>query len=142
MLEIATANNSKFSVSDYEIKSDRISYTVYTVRHFREVFPDDRLFLLIGSDMLLTFDEWNSFEEIMANAVLGVISRKNGDMDELEKKASELGKYGEILISKTIPVEVSSTEVRKKIAENCNFSCYLDENVVQYIHKNKLYKER
>jgi len=140
MLELATAHNSKFEVSDYEIRSDRISYTFYTVRHFRKLLPDDTLFLLIGSDMLLTFDRWNSYREIMENTVLGVISRKNGDMGELVKKASELEKYGRILISSKVPMEVSSTEVRKKIAENCNFSCYLDENVVQYIQTNKLYK--
>lgn len=127
-------------VSDCELKADRVSYTVYTVREFRSRYPEDELFLLIGSDMLLSFDKWFNWQEIMSLVTLTVVSRQDGDMEQLEKKAEELRKYGGIVICRAAPLEISSTEIRKKIAKNEKYSCYLDKNVVQYIRSRKLYR--
>lgn len=140
MLRVACAVSDKLDVCDYEIKSERKSYTIYTVEEFRRRFPDDELFLLVGSDMLMIFETWNRFEEILQETTLAVVSRKDGDRESLVKKAHELRKYGKIIICSAQPLEISSTEIRKKIAKNENFSCYLDKNVVQYITSNKLYK--
>ncbi|MCM1133540.1 MAG: nicotinate (nicotinamide) nucleotide adenylyltransferase [Ruminococcus flavefaciens] len=140
MLRIACGISEKLDVCDYEIKSDRKSYTIYTVEEFRRRFPEDELFLLIGSDMLMIFEQWYRFEEILKEVTLAVVSRSNGDMDMLAKKAEKLRKFGEIIICRAEAVEVSSTEIRKKIVKNENFSCYLDKNVVQYITSNNLYK--
>ena len=130
-------------VSDYELKQDRVSYTVYTVREFSRLFPkpDNELFLLIGSDMLLSFDKWYNYKEILSLAVVAAVSRNDGDIDELRKKAGELSEFGSILVCKSPPVEVSSTEIRKKIAKNQKYYCYLDENVVQYIRLKNLYRQ-
>ncbi|WP_303823939.1 nicotinate-nucleotide adenylyltransferase [Ruminococcus flavefaciens] len=142
MLRLACKDNSLLYVSDYEIKSDRVSYTIYTVEHFRREFPDDELYLLVGSDMLLCFDTWYRYEEILAQVTLCVISRESGDIPALRAKAEKLGKSGRILVSEAAPTEVSSTEIRKKIAKNKDFACYLDENVVQYIRSKGLYSIR
>ncbi len=140
MLRLACNVSERLDVCDYEIKSDRKSYTIYTVKEFRRRFPDDELFLLVGSDMLMIFETWNQFEEILKETTLAVVSRKDGDRKELEKKAQELQKFGKIIVCHAQPLEISSTEIRKKIAKNENFSCYLEKNVVQYITSNNLYK--
>ena len=139
MLRLACMGREGLEVCGYELGSDRVSYTIYTVEHFRRLFPDDELFLLVGSDMLLSFDSWYRFEDILKNASLAVVSREDGDTGLLRKKAQELGKYGRIFISSASPVSVSSTQIRKKIAKNSNWTCYLDKNVVQYIRLKKLY---
>ncbi|MBR3760954.1 MAG: nicotinate (nicotinamide) nucleotide adenylyltransferase [Ruminococcus sp.] len=142
MLRLACRISDKLEVSSYELENDRVSYSVYTVRHFREFFPDAELFLLVGSDMLLSFDKWFCYKEILSEAILCVVSRNRGDLDELRRYAGKLGESGRILISSQEPVEASSTEIRKKIAKNENFSCYLDKNVVQYITMRGLYSFR
>ena len=142
MLRLAAKVNDKLFVSDYEIKSDRVSYSIYTVEHFRHIFADDELFLFVGSDMLLSFDRWYRFDEILSNVTLCVISRESGDLQELKKKAAELGKYGKIIVSEAAPTVISSTEVRKKSAKNEDYTCYLDKNVVQYIRSLGLYSVR
>lgn len=139
MIELAIAEKDKFELSDYELSQERVSYSVYTVRHFRELYPDDELFLLIGTDMLLCFEKWYCFEEIMQNVILAVAARNDGDLKDIEKKAEELSGYGKIIVSKSPAYPVSSTEIRKKIRKNQNWSCYLDENVVQYIRLGTLY---
>lgn len=140
MLRLACGVSEKLNVCDYEIKSDRKSYTIYTVEEFRRRFPYDELFLLVGSDMLMIFETWYRFEEILKEVTLAVVSRKDGDISTLDKKAQELQKYGKIIVCSAQPLEISSTEIRKKIVKNENFSCYLDKNVVQYITSNNLYK--
>ncbi|MDO4864271.1 MAG: nicotinate (nicotinamide) nucleotide adenylyltransferase [Ruminococcus sp.] len=141
MLRLACQVSDRLEVCDYELRSDRVSYTIFTVEEFRRRFPDDELFLLVGSDMLMIFDKWNRFADILRECTLAVVSRCEGDVPELEKKAEELRKYGNIVICKAAPVEVSSSDIRKKIAKNKKYYCYLDKNVVQYIRLKKLYKQ-
>ncbi len=141
LIKLAVKGKKNMSCSDWELSQERVSYSVYTVKHFRERYPDAELFLLVGSDMLLSFDSWFCFEEILDEASLIVVSRHGGDMHELEAKAEELRKYGNIFISKSTPLEISSSEIRKKIAKNEDFACYLNESVVQYISKMGHYKK-
>ncbi|MBR4627726.1 MAG: nicotinate (nicotinamide) nucleotide adenylyltransferase [Ruminococcus sp.] len=139
MLRLACRCDERLSVSDFELSTDRVSYTVYTVEHFREKYPDAELFLLVGSDMLMCFESWYNYRDILAETNLCVVSRYDGDRGELEKMAEKLSEYGRVFISRSEPLELSSTEIRKKIAKNENYACYLDENVVQYIRSKGLY---
>lgn len=140
MLRLACKSNEKLFPCDYELKNDRKSYTIYTVEEFRRRFPDDELFLLVGSDMLMCFEQWNGFEDILKSASLAVVSRNDGDFEILEEKAETLRKFGKIIVCPVEPLEMSSSEIRKKIIKNEKISCYLDENVVQYITLRKLYR--
>lgn len=141
MCRLAFADMPRVTVSDYEISRSEVSYTFETVRHFRELYPLDRLYLLIGGDMLLTFDNWRNFEEILANCTLCAASRENAsrDADDLQKKAEELRRRGSVIIIKADPFEISSTEIREKIIKNSDISCYVPKNVVKYILENNLY---
>ncbi len=142
MCRLAFADMPCVTVSDYEISRPEVSYTVDTVGHFRKMYPDDELYLLIGSDMLLTFDKWRKFEEILADCTLCAASRENGsrDMEILCRKAEELRRYGNVVLIKSEPFETSSTEIREKIMKNSDISCYVPKNVVKYILVNNLYK--
>ncbi len=144
MCRLAFADMPRVTVSDYEISRTEVSYTVDTLRHFRELYPNDELYLLIGSDMLLTFDKWRKFEEILADCTLCAASRENAsaDMALLRKKAEELHRYGDVLLIDTEPFEISSTEIREKIMKNSDISCYVPKNVVKYILENNLYKAK
>lgn len=141
MLRLASEPYKKLGVCDFEIRREGKSYTICTVEEFRRRFPDDELFLLVGSDMLMCFDSWNRFEDILREVTLVVVSRKDGDADALRQKADELRKFGKILVSGSHPVEISSTEIRKNFSKNEKFSCYLDKNVVQYIRSKNLYSD-
>ena len=117
LIKLATKGRENMSCSDWELNQDGVSYSIYTVEHFRKEYPDAELFLLVGSDMLLSFDTWYRFEDILREASLIVVSRQDGDMQQLVDKAEELGKFGSIFISKSSPLEISSSEIRKKIAK-------------------------
>lgn len=142
MLRLASEDSGWIEVSDYEINSDRVSYTIYTVEHFRSLFPEDELYLLVGSDMLLCFEKWYRFEDILSQVTLCAVSRNSGDMEELREAASRLSQYGCIRISEAPAVEISSSEIRKNIEKNTDCTCYLHKNVVQYIRSKGLYSVR
>ena len=96
--------------------------------------------MLIGSDMLLSFEKWYRFRDIMKLVTLAVVSREKGDSELISEKSDELSQFGKIIICPVSPFPASSTEIRKKIRENENYACYLNKNVVQYITSNNLYK--
>lgn len=141
MCRLAFSDMSYVTVSDYEISLPEVSYTVNTVRHLKEQYPTDELFLIIGSDMLLSFHRWRNFEEILSVCGLIAASRESGQKDiaELEKQAEILKKYGSVTVVPIDTFEVSSTEIRKKIKNSSDISCYVPQNVVKYIMKNDLY---
>ena len=140
MLELAVEGKKGFEISEYELRCERISYSIYTAEHFRKKFPDDELYLLIGSDMFLSFEKWYRFEDIMKLVTLAVVSRESQDYQPVEEKYREFSQFGKIIICPVPAFPASSTEIRKKIRENENYACYLDKNVVQYITSNNLYK--
>ncbi len=139
MCRLAVSDYPFFEVSDYEITKEGKSYSVYTVRHFKELYPDDELYLMVGSDMLLYFDKWYEYKEILKNVTLAAVSREGTDFEELEEYAEKLRKYGDIIVVNHEVFPVSSTQLRKMIKNNEDTSCYLDEKVVKYIILKKLY---
>lgn len=139
MCRLACEEYPDFEVSDYEIANSRKSYTVYTVRHFRKLFPGDRLYLLVGSDMLLSFESWYEYREILQNVTVSAISRTGEDMGELVKMSERLSEYGECVVVNAEAVTMSSSEIRKMIKNNSDLSCYLDAKVVKYILLKNLY---
>ena len=70
MCRLAFEEMSYVRVSDYEISLPEVSYTVNTLRHLRELYPDDELFFIMGSDMLLSFEKWYRYEEILSLCIL------------------------------------------------------------------------
>lgn len=141
MCRLAFSDLPFVTVSDYEITRPDVSYTVNTLRHLREIYPDDELFFIMGSDMLLSFEKWYNFEEILSLCTIIAASRESGqsDMEILQKQAEKLGKYGRVMVVSTGVYEISSTEIREKIKKNADISCYLPEKVVKYISEHGLY---
>ena len=129
------------TVSDYEISRSDVSYTVNTLRHLKEIYPDDELFFIMGSDMLLSFEKWYRYEEILSMCTIIAASRENGqtDLEILQDQAEKLEKFGRVLVVPTDVYEVSSTEIREKIKKNSDISCYVPKNVVKYISEHGLY---
>ena len=139
MCRLACEGYDGFEVSDYEITKPGKSYTVYTVRHFRELFPEDELYLLVGSDMLLSFDTWFEYREILENVTVAAVSRTGDDTDELLKMTKKLSDCGRCVVVNADTVTISSSEIRKMIKNNIDLSCYLNGKVVKYIILKKLY---
>ena len=128
-------------VSGYELSRAQVSYSADTVAHFRDIYPNDELFFIMGSDMLLSFEKWHRFKDILKMCSIIAASRedKQRDLDRLEEKAEQLRAYGQVIITEISAYEMSSTLIREKIMKNQDISCYMPEKVVKYIEDNHIY---
>lgn len=142
MCRLAFAKLPYVTVSDWELSQSEVSYSVNTVEHFRKEFPEDELFFIMGSDMLLSFDKWHKWQDILKMCTVIAASREDGgsDIERLREKAAQLSRFGKVIVTEITAFELSSSEIREKIIKNCDLSCYMDKNVVEYIEENRIYE--
>lgn len=130
-----------YIISDLEIRREGKSYTVDTVTQLKGIYPDDELYLIMGSDMLLSFHRWYRYEDILSSVTI-VATTRQGDISlrELKKYSREvLGK--ETLIIDFEPFECSSTKVRDTLLSGGDASDMLPEKVLSYITEKGLYTD-
>ena len=129
-------------VSDLEIRREGKSYTVDTLRELYD--PDGRLFLLMGTDMLLTLDKWREPEEIFRLCYPVYIRREeDGALDTaiMEKIKTYQEKYGKVVRRIVAPaIEISSTDVRAAVAEGFPIEGAVPSSVAAYIRDRGLYR--
>ncbi len=141
MLEDHPEWNKRLFISDWEIKQKEKSYTVYTLRYFKQ-FADKLLFLM-GTDMLLSFNSWYRPEEICSLATLVLMRREepNGTVDRAIENQIDLLKdqYKANIIqlkSKVLPLD--STSIRNSLAQG-NLPHGISGKVYDYIKQHNLY---
>lgn len=136
--------DGKYIVSDIEIKRGGKSYTVDTVSYLKREYPDDELFLFMGSDMLLSFDKWKDWERILDNVTLCALSRENSVVANTLSLYAEntLKRSEKIRICHVSPVEVSSTAVRCAVKNGEDISSFVPAEVMDYIENRGLYSEK
>ena len=140
MCVLAFSHIDNAKISDMEIRRGGKSYTYLTLEELSS--PEVELFLLIGSDMLLTFDTWRRFDYIFSLATVCYVIRELGDDIAAlvkEKCDSFRREYGaKIYEIESAPFEVSSSDIR---ASSDEYRCkYLPTEVYDYIKKNRLYE--
>ncbi|MDD6032454.1 MAG: nicotinate (nicotinamide) nucleotide adenylyltransferase [Oscillospiraceae bacterium] len=127
-------------VSDLELKSRGKSYTFYTLEKLQALLPDSAFTLIMGTDMLLTFDQWFRWRDILSMACLAVAARNAGEQQLMEKKARALSPEGRITVVPMTPLPMSSTDVRRIIRTGGDPSALLPEKVWAYIRDRGLYQ--
>jgi len=140
MLRIAAEGKPKMTVSDIELDREGPSYTVETVRQLKQRFPDAKLYLLMGTDMFLSFLNWRQPEQILENAELAVVYRgEKGEADAVRKQKAALEQQNARvhLIQNRINA-ISSTQLRRLLAFHCADD-FLSPGVADYIRSNGLY---
>lgn len=127
-------------ISDIEIKRQGKSYTADTIRALRVDYPEDEIYLVIGSDMLLSFEEWYDYHYLFANCRLAVVSREEDDMDALRAhRAYLMREYNaRIELLSHVPLPMSSGEIRVWLRLRLG-SDLLDNAVYASIIKNRYY---
>jgi nicotinate-nucleotide adenylyltransferase len=131
MLKLATSTIPYFKICEYEIHNPDISYTINTLRHLKEKY--DELELIIGYDNLLRFDEWKEPEEIVKLAKLIVLGR-NTDTTKHENKF-----FGFAQFVKTPRIDISSSEIRRRVKNNLPINFLVPPEVQNYIYEKGLY---
>lgn len=140
MTRLAAQELPGTEVSDLELRRPGLSYTADTVAALRAQYPNDELFLLMGTDMFLSFAKWYHPERITAEVTLAVAHRAADEPKKLQACAAQLA---DCFGAKTVLVENeylphSSTSVRAMLAFDCAES-FLAPSVLAYIREHRLY---
>jgi nicotinate-nucleotide adenylyltransferase len=141
MLRLAFLNFEQVKVSDIELRRKGKSYTIDTLTELRRIYPISKFYLILGTDMLLTFEKWYRFKDILHSCTLVAMPRLQDDVEAIRKEAVRLNeKYqADVLIIPINPVEVSSTTVRRLAKQNEDLTSHVPLLVADYIKKTKLY---
>ncbi len=141
MCELAFGDTDGVVISDMEIKRGGVSYTYDTLKELSR--PNTRLFLMCGTDMVLTFDTWYKFEEIFKLCYPVYVRRENDPILTkriVDKITEYYNKYG-VMFRRIVtePIELSSTEIRKRVGEGKDISSLVPQRVAEFINQNRLY---
>ena len=127
MIKLATAGNPLFEASDIEIKRGGASYTIDTIKAFVKKYGKDvNIYFIIGADAFLEINSWASPDELLKMCKFIVTTRPGYDVKKEKTKITYL--------------EISSSDIRKRITSGAPIKYLLPESVEDYIYKHRLYK--
>ena len=132
MLRLALAGEPRMHVDQVELDRGGVSYTIDTVRHFEERFPDATLFWLIGADHVPTLDKWRDSEALASALEFLVIPRPG------EAPANAPGGFITHRL-RGFPLGVSSSEIRERVPRDLPIRHLTGSAVAEVIRNNGLY---
>ena len=136
MVHLATEDYDKIIPSDIEFKLPQPNYTVNTLAHLQEKFPQHQFSLIMGEDNLKSLKKWKNYEFILNDYQLYVYPRISTD-----EVPEEFLNHPNIHQVNAPIIELSSTFIRNSIKEKKNIKPMLDAKVWEYISHNLFYKK-
>lgn len=141
MVRACIAAEPKFELSAIENERPGPHYTADTLAILRSIYPDSRFVLLVGGDSLQHLREWHAPEVVIERTdELGVMSRPGDayDWDLLNRLFPSLREKIRMIDAPLL--EISSTEIRERAAENKHFRYYLEPDVFALIRERGFYR--
>lgn len=139
MCKIIASNYSNVEVSDIELYREGKSYTIDTVKALESKYKNQKLALTIGGDMLVSFDCWKDYKEILKKCVLITFKRTGISDIEYFNSIEKLRCSGANILDLDFTItDVSSTKIRNDFSINLD-SNLVDKRVKNYILENNLY---
>lgn len=132
---LATEDYPKIKPSDFEFKLPQPNYTVNTLAHLEDKFPQHDFSLIMGEDNLNTFHKWKNYDVILERYDIFVYPRILADAENVEFK-----NHPRIQKISAPVVEISSTFIRENIKNRKNVQPLLPSKVWEYIDHNNFYR--
>lgn len=136
MLRAACEWDHRLEIADYELNKGGVSFTIDSVRHFRQQFPHDELFWIIGGDQLPLLHKWKDISQLAAMVEFiflerpGHPSKPHTDITGLRLHRCD----GHL-------IEISSSELRQRVRQGRSLNYFCPQKVIAYIESKKLYRQ-
>ena len=148
MTYLATVTNPSFDVSTFEVDKGGKSYTIDTVKYFRQFFGKEiQLHFIVGADMLMEISSWKNIGELLKMCRFIAVPRPGYDIQKIFNQyflasenfsiASEL--LENISIENIAMLDISATNIRRRVKEWKSIKYLVPEAVEQFIHNQKIY---
>lgn len=146
MIALAIADNKQFELSDYELKKPEPSYTLDTIMQFKANYGSETIiYWLLGADSIDDLPLWYRIVELLDQCNISVMYRAGFAPPDFAKFKDIWGpqriKKLQRDIIQTSLINISSTEIRNRLAAGLNVTGMLHPAVADYIRKHKLYQQ-
>ena len=136
MVRLLVEGDPRFHVSEVEVDRAGLSFTVDTLTHFAGQYPSDERYLLLGKDVLGTFDQWKDPSRVVSLARPVLLVRG----DEIDAPLPVAMRDAEVRRLQTRRVDVSSTEIRQRVRDGRSIKGFTTDGVAAYIARAGLYR--
>ncbi|HYG50399.1 MAG TPA: nicotinate (nicotinamide) nucleotide adenylyltransferase [Flavobacteriales bacterium] len=136
MCNVAIEDNPKFMVCDIETKLEQPSYTVNTLTHLREKYPQYDFALIMGEDNLAGFHKWKNPGEIVKHHEVYVYARESATGEP----KNEYYKHPKVKLEQTPLINITSTQIREMIKKGKDVKYMVTEPVYRYLVEMSFYK--
>jgi len=133
MTERLVASIPGFTADATEIERPGLSFTVDTLAALSAAQPDAELVLLLGADAFALFDTWREPERIRRLARVAVMTRSGESAPAVDERAG-------VQVLQTRRVDISSTELRARVAAGRTIRGFVPDAVADYIAEHRLYR--
>ncbi|MCH5268729.1 MAG: nicotinate-nucleotide adenylyltransferase [Lachnospiraceae bacterium] len=142
MVQCAISYNPRFEFSDFELKRYGLTYTADTLALLQQQKPDCVWYFIMGGDSFFHVEKWYHPEEILRLSTILAVSRDGLSQEEMERQKAFLEeKYQAKIQLLSMPqMDISSTEIRSKIALGDEVCDMVPESVMTYIDEHGLYR--
>ncbi len=137
MVELATAGNPAFLVSDVELRRGGPSYTITTVRELREAGVP-ALYFILGADSLQDLPHWREPEAVVQECQVVVVGRPGCDVGAAGLPPALAAR---LRFLEAPLIDISATDIRARVASGRSIRHLVPDAVEQYIGKHRLYRE-
>lgn len=135
LVRLATEDYPKIKPSDIEFKLPQPNYTVNTLAHLMEKYPQHEFSLIMGEDNLKSLHKWKNYEYILQHHDIYIYPRVSEEAENLTLKDHPRVHWIDAPI-----VEISSTFIRENIKNKKNIRPLLPHNVWEYVDHNNFYR--
>jgi nicotinate-nucleotide adenylyltransferase len=140
MVHLATEDFPKIRPSDIEFKLSQPNYTVNTLVHLQEKYPNYEFSLIMGEDNLKSLHKWKNYEAILAHHAIYVYPRLD-TKGQINEEKLMFKDHPKIHMIDAPVVEISSTFIRENIKKDKNVQPLLPAKVWEYIDHNNFYRK-
>lgn len=133
MVNLAVEDDARFRASDIEFKLSQPSYTVNTLLHLQEKYPDKEFCLIMGEDNLDCIEKWYNYQYILDNYSIYVYPRGN-------KSAQNRRISSKITYVDAPLMGISATMIRENIKNCCSVKYLMPEKVAKYVDEMSFFK--
>lgn len=134
LVRLAIGDHTKMKASNIEFKLPQPSYTVNTLAHLSDQFPDHKFSLIMGSDNLQSLKKWKNYEVILEHYSIYVYPRPGSDGGDLKK-------HPHVHFTQAPLIEISSTFLREALRNKKDVRYFFTPAVWDYVKEMHFYEK-
>lgn len=142
MVELAIKPYEDFVLQPYEIEHTEVSYSYKTLEYFKETYPMDTFYFIIGADSLFAFERWVNPQRIADCCVLVAAVRDGKQKEDILEQIVYLNEkfHADIRFLNMPSIDISSTDIRSLAEDDEKLLAYVPQDVAEYIKEHQLFQ--